>query len=82
MDSVFVDRLRRRLKHVDLYLDGNSSGTGLHQGLRGYFQFYDAERLLQSFSSQIPDGAYASEVGGGAAIVEEFVEFGQRHSAF
>lgn len=81
LDNVFVERLWRSLKHEDLYLKGYSSGDELHQGLRDYFQFYNAERLHQALGYQTPDDVYASAVGGGALIVEKFVELGQRHSA-
>jgi putative transposase len=81
LDNVFVERLWRSLKHEDLYLKGYGSGAELHQGLREYFQFYNTERLHQSLSYQTPDDVYASAVGGGAKIVEKFVELGQRHSA-
>jgi putative transposase len=81
LDNVFVERLWRSLKHEDLYLKGYSSGAELHQGLREYFQFYNTERLHQVLGYQTPDDVYASAVGGGAMIVEKFVELGQRHSA-
>lgn len=81
LDNVFVERLWRSLKHEDLYLKGYSSGAELHQGLRDYFQFYNAERLYQALGYQTPDKVYASAVGGGAMIVEKFLEMGLRHSA-
>jgi putative transposase len=81
LDNVFVERLWRSLKHEDLYLKGYTSGVELHQGLREYFQFYNTERLHQSLSYQTPDGVYASATGGGARIVDKYVEMGQRHSA-
>jgi putative transposase len=80
-DNVFVERLWCSLKHEDRYLKGYSSGTELNQGLREYFQFYNTERLHQSLSYQTPDGVYASATGGGARIVDKYVEMGQRHSA-
>lgn len=80
-DNVFVELLWRSLKHEDLYLNGYSSGAELHQGLRDYFGFYNAELLHQALSYQTPDDVYASAVRGGAMIVEKFVEMGQRHSA-
>jgi hypothetical protein len=42
---------------------------------------YNTERLHQSLSYRTPEDVYASAVGGGAMIVEKFVELGQRHSA-
>lgn len=81
LDNVFVERLWRSLKHEDLYLKGYSSGAEPHQGLRDYFQFYSAERLHQALGCQTPDKVYASAVGGGAMIVEKFLEMGLRHSA-
>jgi putative transposase len=81
LDNVFVERLWRSLKHEDLYLKGYSSGAELHQGLREYFRFYNTERLHQSLSYQTPDDVYNSASGGGARIVDKFVEMGQRHSA-
>lgn len=64
-----------------MYLKGYSSGVELHQGLQDYFQFYNAELLHQALGYQTPDDVYASAVGGGAMIVEKFVEMGQRHYA-
>ncbi|NTU50177.1 MAG: transposase [Desulfobulbaceae bacterium] len=62
-------------------MKGYSSGAELHQGLWEYFQFYSAEWLHQSLSYRTPDDVNDSAVGGGAIIVEKFVESGQRHSA-
>jgi putative transposase len=81
LDNVFVERLWRSLKHEDLYLKGYTSGVELHQGLREYFQFYNTERQHQALGYQTPDEVYVSAVGGGAVIVEKFVELGQRQSA-
>lgn len=81
LDNVFVERLWRSLKHEDLYLKGYGSGAELHQGVNEYFQFYNADRLHQSLGYQTPNMVYASGVGGGARIVDNFVEVGQRQSA-
>ncbi len=81
LDNVFVERLWRSLKDEDLYLKGYTSGAELHQGLMKYFEFYNTERPHQSMGYQIPDEVYAMATGGGARIVDKFVEVGQRQSA-
>ena len=81
LDNVFVERLWRNVKHEDLYLKGYGSGTELHQGVREYFEFYNMERPHQSLGYQTPNAVYDSGIGGGARIVDKFVEKGQRLSA-
>ncbi len=78
---MFVERLWRSLKHEYLYLKGYRSGAELHQELKEYFQFYNADRLHQLLGYQTPNTVYDSGVGGGARIVDKFVEVGQPQSA-
>jgi len=81
LDNVFVERLWRSVKHEDLYLKGYTTGKELQQGLKAYFTFYNTERMHQALGYQTPDIVYATACGGGARIVNKFVELEQRHSA-
>jgi putative transposase len=69
------------VKDEDLYLKGYTASAELHQALRKYFEFYNTERPHQSMGYQIPDDVYATAKGGGARIVDKFIELGQSHSA-
>lgn len=72
--NVFVERLWRSLKHKDQYLKSYSTSFEMHQGLQEYFRFYHTERLHQSLGYRTPDDVYATVIGGGARIVDKFVE--------
>jgi putative transposase len=74
LDNIFVERLWRSVKHEDVYLKGYVSMPELHLGLTEYFAFYNTERPHQSLDYSTPIEVYQTASGGGARIVDKFVE--------
>jgi putative transposase len=74
LDNIFVERLWRSVKHEDVYLKGYVAMPGLQSGLTEYFEFYNAERPHQSLNNLTPLQVYRTARGGGARIVDKFVE--------
>jgi putative transposase len=74
LDNIFVERLWRSVKHEDVYLKGYVNMPELQLGLTEYFEFYNMERPHQSLSYSTPDQVYQTASGGGARIVDKFVE--------
>lgn len=54
LDNVFVERLWRSVKYEEVYLKDYVSVRDAKEGLGGYFQFYNHERLHQSLGYQTP----------------------------
>ena len=74
LDNIFVERLWRSVKHEDVYLKGYVNMPELQLGLTDYFEFYNTERTHQSLSYSTPDQVYQTASGGGARIVDKFIE--------
>lgn len=74
LDTIFVERLWRSVKHEDVYLRGYASVPELLLGLAAYFEFYNAERFHQSLGYLTPDEVYRTATGGGARIVDQYGE--------
>ena len=74
LDNIFVERLWRSVKHEDVYLKGYVSMAELQMGLTEYFEFYNSERPHQSLGNSTPRQVYKTASGGGARIVDKFVE--------
>ena len=74
LDNIFVERLWRSVKHEDVYLKGYVDLPGLHLGLTEYFEFYNTERPHQSLGNCTPIQVYQTAIGGGARIVDKFIE--------
>ncbi|MDT8364845.1 MAG: integrase core domain-containing protein, partial [Nitrosomonas sp.] len=74
LDNIFVERLWRSVKHEDVYLKGYVTMPELQLGLTEYFVFYNTERTHQSLRYRTPDQVYQTASGGGARIVDKFVE--------
>lgn len=74
LDNIFVERLWRSVKHEDVYLKGYVNLSELQLGLTEYFEFYNTERFHQSLSYCTPEQVYQAASGGGARIVDKFVE--------
>ena len=72
LDNIFVERLRRSVKHEDIYLKGYSTAAELQCGLKEYFVLFNAERLRQSLGYSTPDKVYRAAAGGGARIVDKY----------
>jgi putative transposase len=50
-DNIFVERLRRSVKHEDVYLHGYATMAELLIGLSKYFAFYNGERPHQELGN-------------------------------
>ena len=74
LDNIFVERLWRSVKHEDVYLKGYVTMPELNLGLTEYFDFYNTERPHQSLGNSTPFQVYQTASGGGARIVDKFVE--------
>jgi putative transposase len=74
LDNIFVERLWRSVKHEDVYLKGYVTMPELQMGLTEYFEFYNNERPHQSLGDSTPYRTYHTASGGGAKIVDKFVE--------
>jgi len=74
LDNIFVERLWRSVKHEDVYLKGYVNMSELQLGLTEYFELYNTERPHQSLGYCTPDQVYQTASGGGARIVDKFVE--------
>ncbi len=57
-DNIFVERLWRSVKYEEVYLKDYRNVTEARQGLRGYFEFYNRERLHQSLGYKTPESIY------------------------
>jgi putative transposase len=58
LDNVFVERLWRTVKYENIYIQGYESVPELQRGLKGYFGFYNEERLHASLGYQTPGAVY------------------------
>lgn len=74
LDNIFVERLWRSVKHENVYLKGYVNMPELLLGLTEYFEFYNTERFHQSLSYCTPNQVYQTASGGGAKIVDKFIE--------
>jgi putative transposase len=74
LDNIFVERLWRNVKHEDVYLKGYVTMPELQLGLTEYFKFYNTERPHQSLGNSTPVQVYQTASGGGARIVDKFIE--------
>jgi putative transposase len=54
VDNIFIERLWRKVKYVNIYLSNYEDGVNLYKGLVGYFDLYNQERLHQSLGYQTP----------------------------
>lgn len=74
LDNIFVERLWRSVKYEDVYLKGYVNMPELQKGLAKYFHFYNTERPHQSLGNWTPAKVYQMANGGGARIVDKFIE--------
>jgi len=58
LDNIFVERLWRSVKYEEVYLKDYSNVLEAQLGLRGYFDFYNQERLHQSLDYKTPIAVY------------------------
>jgi putative transposase len=57
-DNIFVARLWRSVKYEEVYLKDYRSVPEAMNGLQGYFEFYNRERIPQAFNYQTPAAVY------------------------
>lgn len=58
LDNIFTERLWRRVKYEEVYLNDYDSPRVARQGLSRYLTFYNQERLLQALGYRTPAVAY------------------------
>ena len=58
LDNIFVERLWRSVKYEEVYLKDYRNVLEAKQGLKGYFEFYNHERLHQSLDYKTPEAVY------------------------
>ena len=61
MDNVFVERLWRSVKYEEVYLHAYESISEAREGLKRYFQFYNAKRKHQTLEAT-PDRVYYADL--------------------
>lgn len=66
-DNIFVERLWRSVKYEEVYLKDYRNVREARHGLKGYFEFYNSERLHQSLGYKTPASVYRQ--GGKSAAV-------------
>ena len=76
LDTIFVERLWRSVKHEDVYLNGYTTMSELRLGLTDDFVCYNTERRHQSLNYVTPDEVCRTARGGGARIVDQFGKLG------
>jgi putative transposase len=86
LDNIFVERLWRSVKYEDVYLKCYATIPELISGLTEYFGFYNTKRPHQALDYRTPERVYEECIGGGALIVDKFIEIletesGQRRAA-
>lgn len=62
LDNIFVERLWRTVKYEYVFLHDFQTMREMKQGLHGYFQFYNHQRLHQSLDYKTPAQVYRAEV--------------------
>lgn len=68
-DNIFVERLWRSVKYEEVYLKDYRSVREAVTGLRGYFEFYNRERLHQSLEYQRPEAVYRQATNKAVAVI-------------
>lgn len=49
IDNRWIERFWRTLKHKYIYLNPQSTGIGLYEGVRGYINYYNEEKVHHTF---------------------------------
>jgi putative transposase len=57
-DNVFVERMWRSVKHGEVYLRADDSGSDARASLGRYLDFYDARRPHSSLGARTPEQVY------------------------
>jgi putative transposase len=58
IDNIWIERFWRTLKYEHVYLRPADDGVALDEGVAGYIDFYNRERLHQSLGYQTPQSHY------------------------
>ena len=58
LDTIFVERLWRSVKHEEVYLKEYQSVSDAERGLTAYFKFYNQDRIHQALDYQTPVQVY------------------------
>ncbi|MBC7423672.1 MAG: transposase [Ferruginibacter sp.] len=62
IDSIFIERFGRSIKHEDIYLKAYENGLILYHGVSKYMQFYNTKRLYQSLKNKTPEALHYAAV--------------------
>jgi putative transposase len=57
-DNIYVERLWRSLKYEDIYIKGYTTVIDCSEGIKRYFDFYNAARFRQPLEYWTPDEIY------------------------
>jgi putative transposase len=63
-DNIFSERLWRAVKYEEVYLKDYADPREAREGLRGYFRFYNEQRLHQALQYRTPAEVYGGRRGG------------------
>jgi putative transposase len=63
-DNIFVERLWRSLMYEEVYLRAYESVAEARQGITGYFNFYNHERLHQALGYRVPRQVFEEAMRG------------------
>ncbi len=65
VDNVFIERLRRSLKHEDVYLRGDADGLEARPGIGEWLAFYNERRLHQALGYRAPMAVFREGAAAG-----------------
>ena len=68
MDNVFIERLWRSLKHVDIYLKGYADGREAKAGIASWIAFYNDRRLHQALGYRTPMAVWRERMQAAKAV--------------
>lgn len=66
-DNIFVERLWRSVKYEEVYLKDYQNVLEARHGMKGYFEFYNTERVHQSLDYKTPAAVYRQGLSYAAA---------------
>jgi putative transposase len=67
MDNVFIERLRRSLKHEEVYLKGYADGGEARAGIASWIAFYNDRRPHRALGKRTPMAAWRKGTAGARA---------------
>lgn len=69
-DNIFVERLWRSVKYEEVYLKDYIEVIDAHDGLGGYFNYYNLERPHQSLTNMTPAEVYFGKERGAQIVLD------------